>query len=44
MSTETSSSEKNALDAAIAEWFQAIKEGATPDSQEFLNRYPEIRN
>ena len=43
MSTETSSSEKNALDAAIAEWFQAIKEGATPDSQEFLNRYPEIR-
>ena len=43
MSTETSSSEKNAFDAAIAEWFQAIKDGATPNSQEFLNRYPEIR-
>lgn len=31
------------MDAAISEWFRAIRAGSEPSSQEFLTRYPEIR-
>ncbi|WP_373650079.1 protein kinase domain-containing protein [Schlesneria sp. DSM 10557] len=43
MSTDTRSSERNSLDAAISEWFREIRAGAEPNSVEFLTRYPEIR-
>ncbi len=42
MSTAESDSRTERIDAAIAEWFEALEEGRAPDEAEFLARFPDL--
>ncbi|HEY3966700.1 MAG TPA: serine/threonine-protein kinase [Planctomycetaceae bacterium] len=42
MSTAESESRTERIDAAIAEWFEALEEGRAPGEAEFLARFPDV--
>ncbi|HEY2250626.1 MAG TPA: serine/threonine-protein kinase, partial [Planctomycetaceae bacterium] len=44
MSVHSTPSHEDLVNAAIAEWLEAIEQGPAPDPQEFVARYPELKD
>lgn len=40
----TTPSRDDLIDAAIADWFEAVEQGRAPDPQEFVGRYPDLKD
>jgi tetratricopeptide (TPR) repeat protein len=43
MSVPAKPSHDERVDAAIADWLEAVEQGRTPDPQEFVARYPDLK-